>query len=222
MTKAFAKEHNIPFQREEDDTTFFKLGTGNLVQSIGRAYVPFKLFGRGYSEEHRWFHVLKKCPVPLIVGMGFLEKIKLYSKNKHLLVDCPSSFGSMPMFQWIGSPRGSVNFKANGKELVGCADTGSDLDFMSLHCARRLGLKVDTKLKARTRVMLADESIVGTVGQVTVSSIELSNFNNFKLKFHILPELVSDVILAKPSSTKRTRSIHVCISRIRKIRTTTL
>ncbi|TVY90900.1 hypothetical protein LAWI1_G001356 [Lachnellula willkommii] len=209
ITKAFAEEHNIPIQREEGDKSIFKLGTGSFIQSIGRAYIPFKLFG-GSESEHRWFHVFKKCPVPLIMGMGFLEKIKLYSKNKHLLVDCPSSFGSMPMLKWIGSPRGSVNLKANGKELVGCADTGSDLDFMSLRCARRLGFNFDTERKARTRVMLADESIVETMGQLTVSSVELSYFDSFEMTFHILPGLASDVIFSE-AFLDQTDAFNTCV-----------
>lgn len=210
ITEAFAEEHNIPIQREEGDKSDFELGTGSFVQSIGRAYIPFKLFGGGNSEENRWFHVLKKCPVPLIMGMRFLEKFKLYSRNKHLLVNCPSSFGSMPMLKWIGSPRGYVNFKANGKELVGCADTGSDLDFMSLRCARRLGFKIDTELNARTRVMLADESIVETVGQATVSSVELSYFDGFEMTFHILPGLASDVIFSE-AFLDQTDAFNTCV-----------
>jgi hypothetical protein len=103
----------------------------------------------------------------------------------------------MPTLKWIGSPRGFVDFKANGKQLVGCADTGSDLDFMSLRCARRLGFKIDTDLSARTRVMLADESVVETVGQVNVSSVELSYFDSFEMTFHVLPGLASDVVFSE-------------------------
>ncbi|TVY44316.1 hypothetical protein LSUB1_G001292 [Lachnellula subtilissima] len=210
MTKAFAEEHGIPIQREEGDKSIFKLGTGCFIRSIGRAYVPFKLFGGDDSEERRWFHVLKKCPVPLILGMRFLEKIKLYSKNKHLLVDCPSSFGSIPTLKWIGSPRGYVNFKVNGKELVGCADTGSDLDFMSLRCARRLGFNIDTEPNARTQVMLADESIVETVGQVTVSSVNFSHFDSSEMTFDILPGLASDMIFSE-AFLDQTDAFNICV-----------
>jgi hypothetical protein len=68
---------------------------------------------------------------------------------------------------------------------------------MSLRCARRLGFKIDTDLSARTRVMLADESVVETVGQVNVSSVELSYFDSFEMTFHVLPGLASDVVFSE-------------------------
>ncbi|KAL2063966.1 hypothetical protein VTL71DRAFT_4460 [Oculimacula yallundae] len=93
------------------------------------------------------------------------------------------------------TPRGFIDFHAHGIKLVGCADTGSDLDFMSFECARHLGLKIDGS--ARSRVMLADESIVETIGQVHVSSVEISNFDSFEMSFHVLPGLASDVIFSE-------------------------
>jgi hypothetical protein len=197
MTEAFANEHDIAIQRGETDQSLFLLGAGKYVKSVGKAQVPISLFGNDFKEEFRWFHVLEKCPVPLILGMKFVEKIKLYTRNKHLLVDCPFNFGSLPTLKWVGSPRGFVNFRANGKQLVGCADTGSDLDFLSLRCAKRLGFKIDSRPSARSRVMLADESIVETVGQVHISSIELSYFESFEMSFHVLPGLASEVIFSE-------------------------
>jgi len=197
MTEAFANKNGISVQRSEADQSLFLLGDSNYVKSVGKARVPIRLFGSDFNEEFRWFHVLKKCPVPVILGMNFVEKIKLYTKNKHLLVDCPFSFGSLPSLKWLGSPRGFVNFRANGKQLVGCADTGSDLDFMSPRCAKRLGLRIDTDPSVRSRVMLADESIVETVGQVRISSVEVSNFDSFEMSFHVLPGLASDVIFSE-------------------------
>lgn len=45
--------------------------------------------------------------------------------------------------------------------------------------------------------MLADESIVNTIGQVHVPSIEISKFDSFGMNFHILPGLASDVIFSE-------------------------
>jgi len=121
----------------------------------------------------------------------------LFTQNKHLLVDGPDSFGDLPSLKWIGSPRERINFIADRKELVAGADTGSDLDFMSLRCAREQGFKIDTSESARTRVMLADESVVETVGKVHVSSIQLSNFAPFEMSFDVLPGLPCDVIFGE-------------------------
>jgi hypothetical protein len=200
ITEAFAVEHGIPVQRGETDQNVFQLGNGQYVKSLGRVKVPIKVLGgnrRISNEEYQWFDVLQKCPVPLILGMGFIEKAKLWTENKHLLVDSPYVFVKIPILKWIGSPRGCIDFSANGHQLEGCADTGSDLDFMSPECAGRLGLKSDTAPSACTRVMLADESIVETIGKVHVSSIQISGFDGFDMNFHILPGLASDIIFSE-------------------------
>lgn len=197
MTLAFAKENGFQIRRSKGNKGLFQLGNGKLVSSIGMTCVPLKLLGHGQSEERRWFHVLAKCAVPLIMGNGILKKIDLYRANKHLLVDCPFSFGSLPTLKWLGSIQGGVAFTANGRELKGHADTGSDLEFMSLRCAIQKGFKIDRRHGARTRVMLADGTEVETVGQVRISSVKISQFEGFEMSFHVLAGLPCEVIFSE-------------------------
>jgi hypothetical protein len=98
--------------------------------------------------------------MPLILGLNFIRKFKLFTENKHMLVDCPYSFGNLPALKWIGCPQERIEFLADGRSLTAGADSGSDLDLMSLKCAQRREFKIDTSESARTRVMLADETIV--------------------------------------------------------------
>jgi hypothetical protein len=196
MTEACAKEYGVSIMRGENDKGLFKLGTGKYISSIGRAYVPLSLLGDVQSKEYCWFDILAKCPVPVIIGLEFIRKIQLYTKNKHLLVESPFNF-SMPTLKWIGSPKGRIEFMADGKTLTGGADTGSDLDFMSLGCARRRGFNIDRRESARTRVMLPDQTIVETIGQVHVSSLVISDFESFEMTFHVLPGLSCDVIFGE-------------------------
>jgi hypothetical protein len=197
ITETFTADNGILVQRGEADKSIFKLGSGKLIQSLGRALVPLRIFGDSQSIEHRWFDVIAKCPVPLILGLDFIRKFKLFTQKKHLLVDCPYNFGNLPVLKWIGSPRERINFVADGRSLIAGADTGSDLDLMSLQCARRRGFKIDTNESARNRVMLADETIVETIGQVHVSSVKLSHFDRFEMSFHVLPGLPCDVIFGE-------------------------
>ncbi|PMD19057.1 hypothetical protein NA56DRAFT_706110 [Hyaloscypha hepaticicola] len=197
ITETFAADNGILVQRGEADKSIFKLGSGKLIQSVGRALVPLRIFGDSQSTENRWFDVIAKCPVPLILGLDFIRKFKLFTQNKHLLVDCPYNFGNLPVLKWIGSPRERINFVADGRSLVAGADTGSDLDLMSLQCARRRGFKIDTSESTRNRVMLADETIVETIGQVCISSVQLSHFDSFEMSFHVLPGLPCDVIFGE-------------------------
>lgn len=194
MTAAFAKEHNIHILQNEEDQDTFMMGNGQYTKSIGKALVPCKLLGT-MSTESLWFHVMAKCSAPLIMGLEYLSKIKLYTENKHLLVDCPFFFGKFPRFKWIGAPKGMVQFSADGHQLTAGVDTGSDLDLMSLRCALRNGFNIDRS--RRTQVMLADERIVETIGEVDISSIQLPGFDDFSMSFHVLPNLVCDVIFGE-------------------------
>jgi hypothetical protein len=58
-------------------------------------------------------------------------------------------------------------------------------------------VKIDTSESARTRVMLADEVIVKTLGRVDISSIGLSQFDSFGMSFHVLSGLPCDVIFGE-------------------------
>lgn len=131
------------------------------------------------------------------MGMGFLQKTKLHTENKHLLVECPSWFGNMPTLKWIGSPQANISFCANGHELVACADTRSDLNFMSLKCAKQRGFKADRTRRARARIRLADGSASETVGTVHISSVEVGNFDSFEMDFHVLPGLPCDIVFSE-------------------------
>lgn len=197
ISENLALEHRIPIQRGKNDKEYFKLGNGTYVRSVGRAYVPMSLLGLEKSQERRCFYVLAKCAVPLILGMELIQKIKLYTKNKHLLVDDPRLFRSMPCLKWIGAPQAQISFTADGNDLVGCADTGSDLNFMSLETAIRNGYKVDRAEDCRSRIMLADRTMVDTIGIVRSRSVQISQFDTFAMDFHILPGLPCEVIFSE-------------------------
>lgn len=134
MTAAFAKEHGVEIQRSKDDEDIFVMGNGQYTKSIGKALVPCRLLG-GESDHYCWFHVMAKCSVPIILGLDFLRTIQLYTTNQNLLVDGPFSFRDVPSFTWTGPPKGIIRFSADGHLLTACADTGSDLNLMSLNCA---------------------------------------------------------------------------------------
>lgn len=166
----------------------------NTRDQLVKYLILFSLLG-GESNQSSLFHVMSKCSVPIIIGLSFVHKIQLYTMNTHLLVDFPFTFGNISSFKWIGSPKGKIQFFADGHKLEAGADTGSDIDLMSLRCAVKRGFKVDSKRK--TRIMLADETIVGTIGQVDVSSVQLPGFASFNMSFHVLPNLVCDVIFGE-------------------------
>jgi len=131
----------------------------NVTQSIGG------------KQGGRRFHVLRRCIYPVIVGMKFLKATKLFTENKHMLVERPSWYLSqLPRLGYITSGQWCpINCDADGQHLIGCADTGSDLDLMSLDFANEKGFIIDRRESVCRRVQLADGRIVETIGCVRVS-----------------------------------------------------
>lgn len=198
-SEEFAMQQGLTISRNQEDIVSFELGDGNIIQSIGRVLVRCGLPSDWGSQESRWFCVLKKCVVPVIMGGQFLKKIKLYTKNKSLLVKCPAWFGDMPTLKYLGACKHWITFSAKGHTIEACADTGSDLDFMSLECARNRQLNID--YRSRRQIGLPDQSTGETVGRVC-TFVKVGAFAEFEMEFHILPHLPCDAIFGEESLEK--------------------
>ncbi|PVH73364.1 hypothetical protein DL98DRAFT_576346 [Cadophora sp. DSE1049] len=129
------------------------------------------------SEENimkkRWFYILPSYPVPLIVGMPFLKETEILSKNQHLLQECPLEMSNISSLLWIGSPRQKISCELDGHQLTATADTGSDLNLMSLKCAKREGFTIDRRRESRRRIRVGDGSETETIGMVHVYNLSL-------------------------------------------------
>lgn len=110
----------------------------------------------------------------------------------------------------------------DGRNLVAVADIGSDLNFMSLECAKREGFYIDGREKARMRIRLGDGTEAETIGQVHIYNLSLDWREPITLSmpshdpdlliptdltsqsdefhgtiFHVLPGVPHDVILGQ-------------------------
>jgi hypothetical protein len=196
MSSAHAKQHGISICKHKTKAEKFRLGTGTFASSIGKARIRVSVPGIGF-EEIVCFHVMKKCPNPLIMGSKFIEEIKLYTKNRHLLVECRSFKHRLPILNRGGRLRQYIPFTADGYSLMACPDTGSDLDFISEECVIRCGFVINASDDARRCVMLGDKSTVETIGEVKIESMELKSYNSFAHTFHVLRGLPCDVIFGE-------------------------
>lgn len=172
MSQAFANEQKLPIHRRRKDIKRFQMGCGKYVLSVGRVYVRVQIPGLPLRQSKRSFFVLENCPVQVVLGMPFLQEAEILTKNRHLLEPCPQNWSSISRFLWIGIPRNRMDCSINGHDLVAVADTGSDLNLMSLECARKGGFHIDTRAEVRRRVQVGDSSEVKTVGRVYVYNLE--------------------------------------------------
>lgn len=196
ISEAFARESGVHIDRTSRQV--FRMGNGKEVRSIGKAYMKCRLLGdANEEEENRVFHVLERCIAPIILGMGFLEKCKLYTSKLHMLIESPFKFGNMLSLKYLGSTVANIPFTADGRQLHAVADTGSEADFMSVECALQHGFDIDSSMDARSMIQLADGSVVNTIGKVHVSNMQIGPSKGFDTDFHVLPGLPCDVILGE-------------------------
>jgi hypothetical protein len=173
MSESFAKDHGFKIRRSPKDIDRFELGNGKYVWSVGRVYAPVSLRDNTLCQKKRWFHVIPKCPVDLIAGMPFLKEAEILTKNRHLLEECPAELRNISSLFWIGSPKQRLRCSLDGRDLTAIADTGSDLNFMSLECAKRGGFQIDRRREARRRIQVGDGTETETIGQVYVENLSL-------------------------------------------------
>jgi hypothetical protein len=166
------------------------------------------------------FHVLSECPIKLIIGRVLLEKAEILTHNRNLLRDCPAELKNVDSLLWIGSPQKRMKRSIDEHDLTATADTGSDLNFMSLDCANREGFRIERRREAHRRIQLGDGTQTETIGQACIYNPSLdwrkaesmlpddpsssyifdSTFlqatepSNVSVIFHVLPGLPSDLI----------------------------
>lgn len=173
ISKACAVEHGFRIRRKANDKKRFEVGNGDIVWSIGRVFETVGLPGSPFWQKKRWFYVLENCPVPLVMGMEFLREAEILTKYRHLLENCPAEMSNIPSLLWIGSPRNRLRCTIDGRQLEAVADTGSDLNLMSLACAEREGFRIDRRMEARTQIEVGSGKVIETLGQVYVSNLTL-------------------------------------------------
>jgi hypothetical protein len=173
MSEAFAEENNLVIRQRPKDLKQFELGNGKDAWSMGRVRIPVELLRNTVGRKKRWFYVFPTCPVPLILGMPFLRETEVLTKNRYMLESCPVELGSISSLLWIGSPRNRMKCSLDGRELEAIADTGSDLNLMSLRCTKREGFHIDRRREARTRIQAGNGTETETIGQVYVYNLSL-------------------------------------------------
>ncbi|KAE9362992.1 hypothetical protein N431DRAFT_489935 [Stipitochalara longipes BDJ] len=196
ISRAYAKKHGILIRKHKTKVENFRLGTGTFARSIGKAHIKTSVPGIDFEDIVR-FHVMEECANPLIMGSEFVREIQLYTRNKHLLVEYGFFRHRLPILNRAGTRRQYIPFTADGHSLMACPDTGSELDFISEECAVRCGFVINASDDVRLRVMLGDRSIVETIGDVNIDSMELKSHGSFAHTFHVLRGLDCDAIFGE-------------------------
>jgi hypothetical protein len=205
VTETYAKSMGATLDRSPHIQKTFTNAVGRKFQSCGIAELNIALPKDAGKVLRSKFAVLKKCAEPLVLGNSFLRENEIFTKAgySHDLVKAVSSSvaaSSKRMFRvmHMEQPRQKLTCALDRQHALANADTGSDIDLVSLQYARSRGWEIKRLHEhEESYVMLADEDEVQLAGYVEAClSVE---GNEMMKRFYVLQGLVCDIILGDPT-----------------------
>jgi hypothetical protein len=146
-------------EREE-----LKLLDGGTVVSEGaiQAVCRFSMtFTTEIETYHCVFRVLRNVISPLIMSSTFLKQTETFTKFRNRLVLLPPNRFPIPRIRALGQTHSRLHCSINGRNVKALADSGSDIDVVSLDYAVLQGWKLRD---LNQEVILADGRRISTFG----------------------------------------------------------
>ncbi|KAI0439364.1 hypothetical protein F4803DRAFT_554140 [Xylaria telfairii] len=206
MSLEFVNRLGLKTRGSGNEPRRFSLANGKVTEAIGQVTSQCS-FGAGSPSDISIldciFHVFKSLAVPVIIGMEFLEQTETLSKHRDRLVEQLVPSMQALRVNSIGRPRRNLICRLD--TYVGCAnaDTGSDLDLVSLEFARSRAFNIEP---AYEQLEFADCTVGYTSGVITasfsvgnVSGVEgfLPRGNVVDLEFYVLEDLNADILVGQ-------------------------
>ena len=115
----------------------FRLGNGKVIKALGRVRVEYAFAVDPQVQISCIFYVFHSLITPLIMGMCFLSQTETLSKHRHRLRPRPFIPRGPLQLCSINNPRRRLYCVVEGDPMLANADTGSEVDLISLNYARR-------------------------------------------------------------------------------------
>jgi hypothetical protein len=172
----------------------FNLANGKIVKSLGRVTASCSFERDPGVKLVCSFYVFQTLITPLIMGMEFLDSTETLTKNKHRLRERSSPPGGAFRVSSISTPKRLLHCFAAEESTLAMADTGSDVDLVSLEYVTRRGFITDKLDSNECFIQIADGSIVSLQSKLKISIILRDGGPSFAQTFYVLEGLTSDML----------------------------
>lgn len=144
----------------------FRMANGNLIKAIGRTMADCYFAKDPLVGLRCCFYVFEQLISPLIMGMAFLEGTQTLASNRHRLE--PHMVPRALPFQLysLDYPRRRLYCLADLQPNLANADTGSELDMMSLEYVQKRGFAIQEVDVMDSVVQFLNGSLAQLVGKV--------------------------------------------------------
>ena len=182
----------------EEHQREFRLGNGKVIKALGRVTLDCSFAIGPHAQLSCSFYVFQFLITPLIMGMSFLDETETLSKYRHRLR--PRSSVPRGIFQLcsINNPRRRLCCFAEGHPTLANADTGSEVDLISLDFARRREFFMTPASESWSKVQFADGEISPLEGKVTLCiHLGSSKATKLDMEFYVLKNLTCDMLFGE-------------------------
>lgn len=196
MTEEQAEKIGAKIDVTKRDT--FTNACGRTFQSVGEAFASVAFPGEP-SKVWRMcrFAVVKKCATPLIMGDDFLRMTETLTKFRHRLQKVVGRAKKLWRVCYLDAPRRMLNCLVGGQQVMASADTGSDVDLVSLDYARKRKWQIQTLPESTGYVLLADKTVKKVEGYVD-RPLQIG-LASFPTRFYVLKGLMCNTLLGDPT-----------------------
>ena len=207
MAKAISDQLDLLIDDAAEHQKEFRMANGKVVKALGRTSVDCAFTKEPDSQHQCSFYVFKALIAPIIMGMAFLDATETLTKYKHRLQSSMVPRTGPLQLYGIDNPVQRIQCLADLRKVLANADTGSEIDLISLAYARRRGYYLEAVDFGDNRVQLADGSVAFLVGKVNISIIFGDVDSEFygwgvlhteiQRTFYVLEGLTSDMVLGE-------------------------
>lgn len=198
ITIDLARSLNLEFDRAPECQKDYRIANGKMVKALGRTKINCCFAKDPMVEFGCIFYVFQYCISPLIMGMAFLDTTRTLTEYRHRL--CPRKIPPAFPFQVcsLDYPRRQLYCLANSEPTLANADTGSEMNLMSLAYVQKRGFFVMEVDKLRSEVQLADGSVSKLQAKVEVEiRIGDERSAQYSMEFYVFDGLICDVLLGE-------------------------
>lgn len=206
ISEDFAKQIGLEVQIENCDR-MFQLADGREIRSIGTSSTRCSLYKESWLDDANKFsisfHVFKTLAVPIIIGKKMLQTTNIMTKNTErlLVYDNDEPKLSIRHVLHMNCPQQRLRCYLDTDLVYANADTGSELNLISLEFARKRGLKIEQLVPGQGEmVMLADGNTAELSGLFHTHFYPFENQFKSHLRppeevFYVLEGLTTDVLI---------------------------
>lgn len=176
----------------------FRVANGKFVRALGRVVLEVAFAKEPTTQLFCTFYIFTHLITPMIMGMFFLDSTETLVKYKHRSqAYTPPTTGPLQLCS-LNSPRCRLYCQANSEPKLANADTGSEVDLMSLAYVQKRSFDmtaVDTRSSA---VQFADGSTSDLVGKVEIQTVlGTRDGPRLTITFYVLKGLTCDILFGE-------------------------